>query len=220
MPISAARVAPLLEEAGLTVDLGALVAVVPLIRERMNQLIEAPGPGALPVRRRGQVRRRGSRRGERTGRGLRRRPAHRVASGCTPSTSWSAELIEPVVWGIGEELGPRAEAHGDSAASRDHRPDDLAAAVRVDGAAGSRAHAAPDRAGCRDRRLIGVPAVFFLARAPSGPVGYGVIGSPADSGSASLGSSPGTPAVTVKTSTTSSNGRLVPLLDAQLGPVV
>ena len=30
-------------------------------------------------------------------------------------------------------------------------------------------------------------------------VGYGVIGSPADSGSVSLGSSPGTPATVVKT---------------------
>src|SRR5690606_24397041 len=42
----------------------------------------------------------------------------------------------------------------------------------------------------------GVVSGTVLPTVPRAPVGYGVIGSPTDSGSVSSGSSPGTPAVT------------------------
>jgi glutamyl-tRNA synthetase len=100
----AARVTPVLTEAGLTVDPALLAAAVPLIRERMARLTEAAellhflfvdealfGVEEVAVAK-----------GLGEGSGAVLRAAHERLSALDV---WDVEALESVTWGIGEQLG-------------------------------------------------------------------------------------------------------------------
>jgi glutamyl-tRNA synthetase len=101
----ASRLTPVLKDAGFTdVDLTLLLAAVPLIQIRMNRLTEAPGlvhflfvdEDAFIV----------EEEAVRKGLGEGSEAVLRAASERLHSLAdWTAELIEPAVWGIGEVLG-------------------------------------------------------------------------------------------------------------------
>jgi glutamyl-tRNA synthetase len=101
----AARVAPFFESAGLTgIDRGALVAVVPLIQIRMNQLTEAPEllHFLFVDEEKFAIEEAAVAKGLGEGAGA----VLRIASERLHALEgWTAALIEPLVWGIGEELG-------------------------------------------------------------------------------------------------------------------
>lgn len=101
----ASRVAPVLADAGLAdVDPAALLAAVPLIQIRMNRLTEAPGllhfvfvsEDAFAVEEEAATK----------GLGEGSEAVLRAASERLHALAdWTVELIEPAVWGIGEQLG-------------------------------------------------------------------------------------------------------------------
>jgi glutamyl-tRNA synthetase len=100
----AARVTPVLVDAGLTVDPALLAAAVPLIRERMARLTEARDllhflfvDEALF-----EVEEVALAKGLGEGSGAVLRAAHERLSALD---GWDAEALEPVIWGIGEDLG-------------------------------------------------------------------------------------------------------------------
>ena len=100
----AARVTPVLVAAGLTVDPALLAAAVPLIRERMARLTEARDllhflfvDEALF-----EVEEVALAKGLGEGSGAVLRAAHERLSALD---GWDAEALEPVIWGIGEDLG-------------------------------------------------------------------------------------------------------------------
>jgi glutamyl-tRNA synthetase len=101
----AARIAPVLENAGLSdIDRSTLIAVVPLIQIRMNQLTEAAEllHFLFVDEDRFAVEEAAAAKGLGEGAGAILRIAHERL-GALPE--WTAAAIEPLVWGIGEELG-------------------------------------------------------------------------------------------------------------------
>ncbi len=101
----ASRVSPVLEGAGLTnVDPDVLKDAVPLIQTRMDQITEAPGllHFLFVDEDKFEIEEAAATKGLGEGSGA----VLRIASERLHTLDgWSAELIEPVVWGIGEELG-------------------------------------------------------------------------------------------------------------------
>ncbi len=110
--------------------------------------------------------------------------------------------------GVDRRARPQAAQRLCAVAGGDHRAHRVAAAVRIDGVARPRAQhgsASASRGVGSLGPVRALPSVLggscgvrytrpAIGEGLSDQMGYGVIGSPADSGSASLGSSPGTPA--------------------------
>ncbi len=100
----AERIAPVLADAGLKVDADQLAAVVPLVQIRMNRLTEAAellhflfvDEAAFAIEEAAATKGLGE------GSGAVLRAAQERLSAVQ---DWSAAALEPVIWGIGEDLG-------------------------------------------------------------------------------------------------------------------
>ena len=148
------RVVPFLQAAGVVTDpvddadAQLLELAMPLVAERMNKLTEAAADARLPVRRRGVVR---------AGRRARRRRPRRRTRGARGAVR-ARVLVDRRHRGRaarGADREARAQAAGGvrPGPDRGHRPEGVAAAVRVAGAPGPRPLAGAP--GCGSRLMEG-----------------------------------------------------------------
>ena len=201
----AARIVPYLVDAGVVTEplsadqLAVLDAAVPLVQERMETLRQSVGMLAflLLPRERFSV-------DETDAAAVLTADAQPVVAASIEAlealADWSAEPIEQALRGaLIDGLGPEAEGRVRPGSRCGDRSTGVPAAVRVarDPRPGDHSGAAEGGSvgGCHRRgKASSILSQPVKIAEQSAALGYGVIGSPTDSGSVSLGSSPGTPA--------------------------